>query len=92
MTDELPTNVTPLRPKDPTAALRARRARRKRKTAQRTVTVPVTAMSIAPSEKPNEIKPSVTVAGNAARHVTRHDGMSGIDTGRSVAIRDAAQP
>ena len=91
---EVPTNVMPLRPtvkKDPTAALRARRARRKRKSVTRTVTAPVTASSIAPSEKPNEIKPSVTVVGNAARHVTRHDGMSGIDTGRSVAIRDAAR-
>jgi hypothetical protein len=92
MTDtELPTNVTPLRPKDPTAALRARRARRKRKSVTRTVTPPVTASSIAPPENLNEIKPSVTVVGNAVRHVTRHDGMSGIDIGRSIAVRDAAR-
>jgi hypothetical protein len=84
---ELPANVTPLRPKDPTAALRARRARRKRKSVTRTVTVPVTAMSIAPSEKPNEIKSTVTVVGNSSKR----DGMSGIDIGRSVAIRDAAR-
>jgi hypothetical protein len=69
-----PTNVTPLRPapKDPTAALRARRARRKRKTAQRTVTVPVPAVTVEQAEKPSKIKPSVTVDRHATRDVTRH--------------------
>ena len=88
MTDtNLPTNVTPLRPKDPTAALRARRARRKRKTMTQTMTGTVTAVPIAPSENLNEIKSTVTVAGNASNR----DGMSGVDIGRSVAIRDAAR-
>jgi hypothetical protein len=57
---EVPTNVMPLRPtaKDPTAALRARRARRKRKTAPRTVTVPVPAVTVEQAEKSSEIKPA----------------------------------
>jgi hypothetical protein len=69
-----PTNVTPLRPapKDPTAALRARRARRKRRAAPRSATGPVTAVPIERAEKPNEIKPSVTVDRHATRDVTRH--------------------
>jgi hypothetical protein len=73
-------NVTPLRPRDPTAALRARRARRKRKSVTRTVTGTVTEPSIAPSGKPNEINSTVTVLGNPSNH----DGMS-------IAIRDAAR-
>ncbi len=72
MTDtNLPTNVTPLRPKDPTAALRARRARRKRKTMTQTMTGTVTAVPIAPSENLNEIKSTVTVAGNASNRDVR---------------------
>jgi hypothetical protein len=75
MTDtELPANVTPLRsaPKDPTAALRARRARRKRKTAPRTVTVPLPAIPVEQAVKPSKIKPNVTVDRHATRDVTRH--------------------
>jgi hypothetical protein len=55
---------TPRAAKDPTAALRAKRARRKRKIAP-TVTVP----KIQPVEKTNDIKSNVTVAGHA-RHLT----------------------
>jgi hypothetical protein len=84
-------NVTPLRPKDPAAALRARRARRKHKTVTATVTptvtLPVTGVSPVPSENPNEINSTVTVLGNLPRQA----GMSGLDIGRSVAIRDAAR-
>src|SRR5258708_36634967 len=86
MTDtNLHTNVTPLRPKDPTAALRARRARRKRKTMTQTMTGTVTAVTIAPSENLNEIKSAVTVAGKASNP----DGMSGVDIGRCVASQEA---
>jgi hypothetical protein len=69
-----PANVTPLRPapKDPTAALRARRSRRKRKTALRTVTAPVPTVTVEQAEKPSKIKPSVTVDCHATRDVTRH--------------------
>jgi len=70
------TNITPFRPKDPTAALRARRARLKRKTVTPTVTV----MPIAPSENPNEINCTVTVPGNLPNR-----------DGTSIAIRDAAR-
>jgi hypothetical protein len=57
---DIDTNVTPLRPvrtKDPTAALRAKRARKKRKT----VTVPVSQLKFEAAEKPNDIKSNVTV-------------------------------
>jgi hypothetical protein len=55
--------VTPLRPKakDTTAALRAKRARRKRKTAQPTVTAPVPVGENQQTGKRNDFKPSVTV-------------------------------
>jgi hypothetical protein len=88
MTDT--TNITPFRPKDPTAALRARRARRKRKTVTQivtpTVTRTVTGVSFAASEKPNEINSTVTVLSNPPRKA----GKSMVD-GRSVAVRDAAR-
>jgi hypothetical protein len=80
-------NVTPLRPKDPTAALRARRARLRRKTVTQPVTLPVTAPVTAPSENPNEINSTVTVLGN----LPKREGKPELDPGRSMAIRDAAR-
>jgi hypothetical protein len=66
--------VIPLSPttKDPTAALRARRARRKRKAAARTVTAPVTTATVERREKPSQIKARVTVDHTVTDHVTRH--------------------
>jgi hypothetical protein len=63
MADLDTTNVMTLRPKakDTTAALRAKRARRKRKTALPTGTAPVLGFAAGHVEKSNEIKPSVTV-------------------------------
>jgi hypothetical protein len=59
----------PHKPKDPTAALRARRARRKRK-AVAAATLPVNHGEIPHFEKPSEIKPSVTVERHSGRGVT----------------------
>jgi hypothetical protein len=78
-------NVTVFRPKDPTAALRARRARRKRKTVTQAVAPAVTVTTFAPSQNPNEINPSVTVPGN----LPKSDGKPA--DGPSVAVRDAAR-
>jgi hypothetical protein len=56
-------NVTELHPKakDTTAALRQKRARRKRKTRSPTVTVPASTGEIPQSKNRNDIKPNVTV-------------------------------
>jgi hypothetical protein len=59
----------PRRVKDPTAALRARRARRKRK-ALATVTAPAKQVANQPVEKSSDIKPSVTVERHAGRAIT----------------------
>jgi hypothetical protein len=58
MTD---TTVTPFKPKDPTAALRARRSRQKRKSGPISVTVPAEVTAPAHPRNVNNIKPSVTV-------------------------------
>jgi hypothetical protein len=59
---------TPRSAKDPTAALRARRARRKRKIAP-TVTLPVPTSEIPQLKNPRDINANVTVVGHA-RHLT----------------------
>jgi hypothetical protein len=61
MADATVTELRPTKAKDPTAALRARRARRKRKLAAPTVTTPVTRGEFPHAQKPSEIKSSVTV-------------------------------
>jgi hypothetical protein len=76
---ESETNVTQLRPakaKDITGAARARRFRTKKRkatvtrTVTPTVTVPAQMPTLAAFEKPNDIKPSVTVSGARPRTVT----------------------
>jgi len=97
MTTDL-TNVTPLRPrpKDPTAALRSRRARRRRKGLLPAVTATVTPTILSPItselENLNEIIPSVTVDDITERHGERHGGGLPVGSiGRSLAVRDAAR-
>jgi hypothetical protein len=79
MTESSETNVTQLRPakaKDITGAARARRFRTKKRkatvtrTVTPTVTVPAQMPTLAAFEKPNDIKPSVTVSGARPRTVT----------------------
>jgi hypothetical protein len=70
MADATVTELRPSKAKDPTAALRARRARRKRKAVTPAVTLPVRTGEIPHFEKLSDIKPSVTVAGARPRIVT----------------------
>jgi hypothetical protein len=90
-------NVVPIRSKDPTAALRARRARRKRKT----VTVPIVTDSVTAQDNPKvtlTVTPPLISLEDSSdtktvdRHGDRHIGtLSKGDLGRSMAVRDAAQ-
>jgi hypothetical protein len=85
---DLPANVTPLRPKDPTAALRARRARLRRKNTPPAVTDPVTPTPAVTAENSNEINRSVTVPGNtslAVRDAARNAAMVAAPDSRYVA-------